>query len=100
MTDLSDLVKIAVTLQPREDGGLRVYSDDVPGFVLSHPNPRDVLADLKPALELMLSDLLKARVSVAELRSVRERIEGTTGSDDSPPTEVVTRVYLGLPAAP
>lgn len=33
-------------LEFREDGGLRVYSDDLPGLVLSGENPRAVLADI------------------------------------------------------
>lgn len=43
--------KIVVTLEGREDGGLRADSDDVPGFVLSHSDPDAVLRNVKPALE-------------------------------------------------
>jgi thiosulfate/3-mercaptopyruvate sulfurtransferase len=59
--------KIVVTLEGREDGGLRADSDDVPGFVLSHSDPDAVLRNVKPALEGILSNLLKEPVAVEEL---------------------------------
>jgi hypothetical protein len=65
-------VKITVNLQRRGDGGLYVWSDDVPGFVLSHSDPQAVLADVKPALEGILSHMLNERVVVEELHRLRE----------------------------
>ena len=59
--------KIVVTLEGREDGGLRADSDDVPGFVLSHSDPDAVLRNVKPALEGILSNLLKEPVALEEL---------------------------------
>ena len=59
--------KIVVTFEGREDGGLRADSDDVPGFVLSHFDPDAVLRNVKPALEGILSNLLKEPVAVEEL---------------------------------
>jgi len=50
MTHTDRYLKVTVTFERREDGGLRVYSDDVPGFVLSGPNPHAVLDDVVPAL--------------------------------------------------
>lgn len=47
--------EITVILEDRDDGGLRAYSPEVPGFVLSHPNREAVLADIWPALEMILS---------------------------------------------
>jgi hypothetical protein len=47
--------KVTVHFERRSDGGLRCWSDDVPGLVLSHSDPRLVLADVIPALELLLS---------------------------------------------
>lgn len=42
---------ITLKLERRpQDGGLRVYSDDVPGLVLSGPDPDKVMADVMPAL--------------------------------------------------
>ena len=57
-------VKIVVTLEHREDGGLYAYSDDVPGFVLSHSDPEAVLANVKPALEGILSYMFNGPVAV------------------------------------
>jgi hypothetical protein len=59
--------QIVVTFEGREDGGLKAYSDDVPGFVLSHFAPDAVLKDVKPTLEGILSRWLKEPVVVEEL---------------------------------
>ena len=42
--------EITITLAPREDGGLRAWSDDLPGLVLSHISQRLVLQDLGLAI--------------------------------------------------
>lgn len=51
-------MSITIKLIPREDGGLRVCSDDVPGLILSHSDPELVMADLGPAI----ADLLMRNV--------------------------------------
>ena len=58
--------KFTVTFERREDGGLRAYCDDVPGFVLSG-EPKAVLDDVKPALERILSHLHGMNVVVEQL---------------------------------
>lgn len=45
--------KVTITLQRRGDGGLRVCSDDVPGLVLSGPDPTKVMSDVWPAIEAL-----------------------------------------------
>jgi hypothetical protein len=45
--------EITIKLLPREDGGVRVCSDDVPGLILSGPDPLKVLADIGPALKIL-----------------------------------------------
>jgi len=65
-------MKIIVTFERREDGGLRVYSEDVPGFVLSHADCNAVMADVKPALEEILSAILKIRMVADPLPSLAE----------------------------
>lgn len=76
--------RIRVVFEIRSDGGLRVYSDDVPGFVLSHPDPHTVIEELSPALETILTEEIGAPVSVQPvgsgslpwfLRDVRETRE-------------------------
>lgn len=42
-----------IFLQEREDGGLRVWSDDEPGLILSHRDPNRVLADIFPAIRAL-----------------------------------------------
>jgi hypothetical protein len=58
-----------------EDGGLRVWSADLPGFVLSHSDCEAVFADIGPALETILSDLLGSHVRVGPAEGLREHLE-------------------------
>jgi hypothetical protein len=51
------MAKVTLHFDRRPDGGLRVYSDDVPGLVLSHRDASKVFQDLGPALEALLSGL-------------------------------------------
>lgn len=59
--------KIVLRMQMRDDGGLRVWSDDVPGLVLSHSDPAKVLEDIKPALETILSEAFGCDVEARPL---------------------------------
>lgn len=43
--------EITVRLIPREDGGLRICSDDVPGLILSSTDLDEIMLDLLPAAE-------------------------------------------------
>ena len=45
--------KLTLTLERREDGGLRVYSDDVPGLILSGRNPDKVMATVLDAINAL-----------------------------------------------
>jgi hypothetical protein len=51
------------------------WSDDVPGFVLSHSDCEAVFADIQPALETILSERFSATVKVGPLESIRENLE-------------------------
>lgn len=55
---------ISVVFENRSDGGLRVYSDDVPGFILSHPDSSAVMRDVEPALETIVGEMLGYPVKV------------------------------------
>jgi hypothetical protein len=44
---------IEITLLPRDDGGLRIYSTTHPGLILSGPDPAKVLSDVWPALTVL-----------------------------------------------
>ena len=98
MSDYPNYAKIVVTFEPREDGGLRAYSDDVPGFVLSHPDADAVLADVKPALEGILSHIYGAEVVVERLSSLRKHLNGAK-IDASVYTPSRTQEYVSRIAA-
>jgi hypothetical protein len=67
--------EICLTFEKRDDEGLRVYSDDVPGFVLAHSDPDTVFADIKPALETILSEMFSKHVTVGPLEQLRDDLE-------------------------
>lgn len=80
MSDKS--IKVTVTFESREDGGLRVWSSDVPGLILSHQNVDGVLEDVIAALEVILSEQLGQPVEARPLVGLRELLEdnGVIGS--------------------
>lgn len=47
--------EIVIKLAPREDGGLRVWSDDIPGLILSSPSQEAALSNIGPAIIAVLS---------------------------------------------
>jgi hypothetical protein len=67
----TDSFKFSVTFESREDGGLRAFSEDVPGFSLSHKDKDAVFRDVKPSLEYILSKLFDSRVKVSPLHDIR-----------------------------
>ena len=67
--------KLTVFFESRPDGGLRAYSDDVPGLVLSSMDIDGVLEDVTGALKVILSEHLKADVEVEPLADIREALE-------------------------
>ena len=56
--------KVGVCIEPRDDGGLRVWSEDIPELVLSHADADKVIADIPRALEVILSARLGLAVRV------------------------------------
>ena len=77
--------KIVVSFERRDDGGLRAYSDDVPGFVLSHRDPFAVIKDVAPVLERILSAMWGVAVKAEPLQHVGEPVE-----DEEMPESVMT----------
>jgi hypothetical protein len=69
------IFKITVCFESRPDGGLRAYSDDVPGLVLSSMNIDGVLADVTEALRVILSERLGGHVEVEPLPDIRQVLE-------------------------
>lgn len=47
------LTIVTVTLEDREDGGLRVYSDDLPGLILSGSDRNSVGTKIAPAIQAL-----------------------------------------------
>jgi hypothetical protein len=45
---------IRVTVDPREDGGVIVYSEDLPGLFLSGQEGTKILAAIEPAVHALL----------------------------------------------
>lgn len=71
----SSSFKVTVCFEQRPDGGLRAWSDDVPGLILSHTNVDGVLEDVKEALQVILSHTFDADVVVEPLGNIREALE-------------------------
>lgn len=67
--------KVVVCFERRPDGGLRAWSEDVPEFVLSHKNVDALLADIKPALEVILSAKFGEDILTEPLVDLREALE-------------------------
>ena len=74
MTPTDTLLKVTVVIERRADGGLYAYSDDVPGFVLSHIDPRAVVDDIEPALGEILSEKLGHKVTIKPIIDLREAL--------------------------
>jgi len=72
---MSKTFKLTVCFEARPDGGLRAYSDDVPGLVLSSPDIEGVLEDVTEVLRVILSERLNADIEVVPLANIREVLE-------------------------
>lgn len=51
---MTTLTVVRVTLKDREDGGLRVFSDDLPGLILSGDDRDAVCGSIIPAIRALL----------------------------------------------
>jgi hypothetical protein len=65
---------IHVRFEPRHDGGLRALCDEVPGFLLSHSDPKMVERDVAPALEVLLSEIYGLPMQVRRLPGIDEAL--------------------------
>ena len=92
------IVKITVTIEKRDDGGLYVYSDELPGFVLSHRNARLVYRDIEPALSVFLSQKFERALAVKPLVGMREALEKNGFIDPIPNAPKTTRDYAAIAA--
>src|SRR5438270_403102 len=75
MSDVTVTV-LTVTLEDRDDGGLRVYSDDLPGLILSGEDKQAVCEAIAPAITAIFS---------------RQGLEGVVVRPATPISEVLKR---------
>lgn len=92
MRQRAGYLTISVTFERREDGGLRVYSDDVPGLILSGPDPVAVFEDVVPALERLFERNKGLRVEFAPTVNVETFLE--ENGILPPPEQSGVRVYV------
>lgn len=59
--------KVTVRFRRRDDGGLRAYCSEVPGFFLSSVDRQAVMRDVIPALELLLKGNFNVTAQVSPL---------------------------------
>ena len=90
--------RIVVHFERREDGGLRAWCDQVPGLVLSHRNADDVLADIQPALEHILSIQLGHPVITTRMSDFRADLENCGVLDPKPQPIPDHQEYVALVA--
>ena len=62
----SQLTIVSVTFADREDGGLRVYSDDLPGLILSGSDRSDVIKKIVPSIRALFE-----HTAIGQVISVR-----------------------------
>lgn len=70
-----EVLKITVTFERREDGGLRVWSEEIPGLVLSHDDINGVIEDVATALSVILTERFGRTVVAKPLVGLREHLE-------------------------
>jgi hypothetical protein len=71
---LDQSIKVTVHFERRADGGLYVWSEDLPGLNLSHEDPARVLLDVKLTIEGLFTDMLGQRVRVEPLVGIQEAL--------------------------
>ena len=88
---------ISVYFERRADGGMRVSSVDVPGFVLSHPDADLVFQDVVPALETIVSEMIGKQVRVTLPSNIRAR-KSENNVIEIPKSESGTLNYVAIAA--
>jgi len=67
---------VCVSLEDREDGGLRVTSADMPGLILSGPDKETVTRKIAPAISALFKAAKGLEVTVIPTKSVAEILDG------------------------
>jgi hypothetical protein len=92
MRSAVDRYKIEVRFELAEDGLLRVWSPDVPGFRLAHQDHEAVIGDIVPALETILSDRWGKHVQVRLLKPLSEKLSRVPLPAITPTREYVSEI--------
>jgi hypothetical protein len=71
-TDAGEII-CTVTFARRPDGGMCVFSDDLPGLILSHSDPDKVAADVWPAIKTLIGQGATRRTPAPEGEAVAWR---------------------------
>lgn len=84
-------IKVSVIFERRPDGGLRAYSDDVPGLVLSGHDANAVFEDVIPAIEVLLLENSGIKAKFKPVMGLRAALEN---DGFLPPKNTETREYV------
>ena len=69
---MSELTIVAVQIEDREDGGLRVYSEDLPNLILSGRDKETVVSNIVPAIEAIFRHKGFSGVRVRPARAISD----------------------------
>ena len=83
---------LTVNFERREDGGLRVSCNGLPGFNLSGGDATAVLADVEPALSTILTEMYGVPMRVERAQDFEYSGQGTTFPESGP------KGYVGVSA--
>jgi len=70
------ITTVCVSLEDREDGGLRVFSDELPGLILSGHDKKAVLEKIAPAIAALLKAAKGWDVCVRAAKPLSEILDG------------------------
>jgi hypothetical protein len=78
---MASLTVVTVTLEDREDRGLRIYSDDLPGLILSGSDRATVAAAIIPSIEALFRHKGFKAVVVRPTKPVAEVLQSASTRD-------------------
>jgi hypothetical protein len=78
---MPNLTVVTVTLADREDGGLRVFSDDLPGLILSGSDRTQVASAIIPSIEALFRHKGFGDVVVRPTKPVAEVLQSASPRD-------------------
>ena len=70
------MTTVCVALEDREDGGLRVFSDELPGLILSGSDKLTVMNKIAPAIAAIFKAAKGLNVTVRPAKPLSEVLDG------------------------